>query len=662
MLKLVAVKSTTSDGNLPGIGRLLASSSYLSDGELADVIVENCGSIDALELGLFLRTIPDLESRPVALDAAIEVTLQSMRRSGAEASEAAETLAREHPRLSAAIHTAHALGQAMGSTTQLAAASAGREPISLPFDVGPIQAGGKPRYQLHQLLGIGSQGAVYLGQDRSLSEPGSPAWVAVKHVGSCQDSDEAVLARRVLHPNVVRALDRVQGPGGSRMLIFEFVRGGSLDKKWGGGTLGDRERRAAALCVQIAKGVQAAHSAGLIHRDLKPANVLLADDGTPKVSDFGISHNQLKQAEADRSGSLGFMSPEQYHGAPSSVQDDVYGLGGLLYWMLTGETPNGDSKQAAVDALSRGAGERSERLGEELSSSDQDLAAICLRALAFRAEDRYASADRFAADLEAWLAGEPIAWTRPTMARRYRLAIKRSPLAWTIGSLGLVAAILVVMATGYFVGNAEVQRQKAEIELLSQQNQSQQERIQNASVITGLVGRYLRLNSEDSAGASWLHIMTFIESMVGSRVSSNPTDEQGLWENRVRVAKEAIADAKAMGRGDDLAPLMLESSLCLWLLRAGEGKEALDRIDAVEPRWRSMLAPDDEWFIYLSVFRKCGEILVIDPGLPDAKAKQLALYEQALEESQSIESESGRPVRMLLDRTKLFIEGKRVAR
>lgn len=657
MLKLVAVKPPQSDESMSGLRRLLAASSYLPDGELADVIVENCSGLDSVDLELFLCSIPDIASRPVALDAALEVTLASMRRNGVEAQEAVSGLSKSYPALAPAIRTAHALGEAMVSTTSLAMSHKGGDEIHLPYDVGPLMTTGKARYQLHQLLGIGSEGPVYLAQDRSLSEPGSPAWVAVKHVGAA--GDEAIRARKVLHPCVVRALDRVSGPNGTWMLVFEFVRGGSLEKKWGGKTLSDREREAVRLVIHIAKGVQAAHSAGLVHRDLKPGNVLLGDDGVPKVSDFGISHSLDARAATDRSGSLGFMSPEQYRGSSATVQDDVYGLGGLLFWMLTGACPNGASKQAAIECLSLGAAAREVQLSRLLSGTDPDLRAIVLRALAFDPAERYASADRFAGDLEAWLAHEPLPWTKPSLLRRYRLAVRRSPRTWTVAILAVAGAIVLLIGGGYWVGNAEVQRAIAMNEMLSQRAIDQQQRLQDASTVTALLAKYLRMSSDDAAGPNWLHSLTFLESTFGSRGSSDVTDTEKLWLKRVTIAKAAIAEAKAKGQGDSIESLLLESSLCLWLLRAKNGPEALEHLDSIEPRWRRMLRADDEWFVYMDVFRWCGELLTIPPDAPDAKEKRQALYMAAVERSKDL-GETGRPVRMLLDKMKPIAESKEV--
>ncbi|MBL8874401.1 MAG: serine/threonine protein kinase [Phycisphaerae bacterium] len=657
MLKLVSVKSPIVGGS--GLSALLAASSYQSDDELADVIVENCSGIDSLSLETFLHAIPDLKTRPVALDAAIEVTLQSMRRSGAEGTEAVSELVRRHPALAQSIRTAYALGEAMVHTTSLAMANSGRDSIVLPFDVGPPQPSGAARYQLHQLLGVGSEGSVYLGQDRSLSEPGSPAWVAIKHVAPGAAPDEAIRARKVLHPNVVRALDKVPAPNGSWMLVFEFVRGGSLEKKWGGKTIPDRARRAAEMAVQIARGVQAAHSAGLVHRDLKPGNVLLSDDGTPKISDFGISHAQASRSVSDRSGSLGFMSPEQFRGGHSSVQDDVYGLGGLLYWMLTGACPNGATKQGAAQFLSRASAEREAEIAKGLAGVDEDLAAICGRALAFDPDDRYASADRLAMDLELWLAHEPLRWTKPSIRRRYRLAALRSPVSVAVAGGGIVGAVLLILVAGYFVGNARVREERAQVEALSNKNSEQQLRIQSMSTMTALMSNYLRNVSDDSAGANWVHVLTFIESMLGARSSHDPTNSQQMWESRVRVAKEAIAESRKRGRADDIEPLMMESSLCLWLLRAGNGEEALEHLDSIEPRWRKMLNPDDEWFIFIDVFRACGRILTVDPAAPDAAQQRKLLFAQAKERAKTL-GQTGRPVAMLLDKMRPIAEPESV--
>lgn len=657
MLKLVSVRHPSAGDSMSGLSRLLAASAYLSDNELADVIVENCASIDSLGLEIFLQAVPDLAGRPVALDAAIEVTLQSMRRNGLEADEAASSLAGAYPALARAIRTAHALGEAMVGTTSLAMLQTGRDAITLPFDIGPQMASGTTRYQLHQLLGIGSEGPVYLAQDRSLSEPGSPAWVAIKHVGTV--ADEAIRARKVIHPGVVRALDKVPGPGGTWMLVFEFVRGGSLEKKWGGKTLPDRAGSAARTAVQIARGVQAAHSAGLVHRDLKPGNVLLAEDGSPKVSDFGISHSLNARVTSDRSGSVGFMSPEQYRGAAASVQDDVYGLGGLLFWMLTGACPNGANKQAAIEFLSGGGDRRSALLAQAISGFDPDLRSIVLRALAFDPDDRYASADRFVLDLEAWLAHEPLRWTKPSLRRRYLLAAKRSPRAFAIGGAGFVGAILLIMGAGYLVGNAEVKRQVAANEVLRQISNDHQQRLQDANTMTTLMAKYLRASSDDAAGANWLHALTFVESTFGARSGGDVTDTDKLWLRRAEVAKEVIAESRARGRGDDIEPLMLESSLCLWLLRAKLGSEALRHLDSVEPRWRKMLNPDDEWFVFIDVFRRCGELLTVDPEAPDAKEQRRALYGAAVERSKDL-GETGRPVKKLLEKLKPIAESSEI--
>ncbi|MBS0192158.1 MAG: serine/threonine-protein kinase [Phycisphaerales bacterium] len=409
---------------------VMSSLVSLDDDDLADAIVEKFGDGAALELGHFLEAIPDLGRRPVPLDAAIEVTLRSMRTRGENPDKACELLVARHPQLENAIRTAHALSGAMVDTTILAARQSSAGMLELPCDIGPKLASGHLRYRLHQVLGVGSQGAVYLGQDRSLSEPDSPAWVAVKQVGTDWDAEEASKARRVVHSNVVRVLDRIRGPGSSWAAVFEYVRGGSLESERRKVAGRFPLRRAVEIVLGAARGLQAAHSAGLIHRDLKPANLLMGEDGEAKISDFGISHRVGETALEGRAGSLGFMSPQQYLGQPPVVQDDVYALGGILYWLLTDLFPNGPTRQAAAEQLSRTDGIGPASVRQLRPEVDEDLDAICMRALHPNAESRYASADGLAADLRSWLASEPISWTSPGWARRYRLALRRSPVAW----------------------------------------------------------------------------------------------------------------------------------------------------------------------------------------------------------------------------------------
>jgi serine/threonine-protein kinase len=152
---------------------------------------------------------------------------------------------------------------------------------------------------------------------------------------------EAEAVARLKHPNVVQVYD-VGEAGGLPYFSLEFVEGGSLDRKMAGTPLPPAE--VAALVETLARAMAAAHAAGLVHRDLKPANVLLAEDGTPKVTDFGLA-KRLDAAGPTATGAVvgmpSYMAPEQAGGKSKEIGPacDIYALGAILYECLTGRPP-----------------------------------------------------------------------------------------------------------------------------------------------------------------------------------------------------------------------------------------------------------------------------------------------------------------------------------
>jgi len=296
-----------------------------------------------------------------------------------------------------------------------------------PRSVGPDQ-----RYRLLGLVGGGSSGSVFTAIDEMYSDDHHKEVVAVKLLRGDESADEARKARYVRHQNVVRSLDF-----GDDFVVFQFV---------GGGSLADTTRpmdpwRAASLMAEVADGVQAAHSQGLVHRDLKPANVLLDEDGTPKVADFGIAvrPTDLTAMIGDSTqptGNRAFMAPELVTQGRSaiSVQVDVYALGAMLLWLLTDLLP----KDQAVQDETAG------------SDTPADLRAICRRAMNTDVNQRYKSAAEFSADLRCFLQLQPLEWTNPSLRKRAALAWRRDPRIACLGALTVSVFVASAAGVGWF--------------------------------------------------------------------------------------------------------------------------------------------------------------------------------------------------------------------
>jgi serine/threonine-protein kinase len=199
-----------------------------------------------------------------------------------------------------------------------------------------------------------------------------------------------------------------------RYLTLEYVGGGTLAKKLR--TEGRMSPRPAAeMVATLAQAVHHAHEKGVLHRDLKPSNVLLTADGQPKIADFGLA--KMQQLAQDAPGTTGtgailgtpaYMSPEQATGQTQEIgpRTDVYGLGAILYELLTGQPPFKMTNpfltltQIATEPV---APPRS--LNPEV---DGDLDLICTKALAKLPAERHQTAADLASDLHRWLANEPV--------------------------------------------------------------------------------------------------------------------------------------------------------------------------------------------------------------------------------------------------------------
>jgi len=281
--------------------------------------------------------------------------------------------------------------------------------------------------------------------------------VALKMILSGGHAGEADLSRfrteaeaiaRLQHPNIVQ-IHEVWEHGGLPFFSLEFCAGGSLEKKLAGTPLPPKE--AAALVETLARAMQAAHEKGVIHRDLKPANVLLGEDGTPKVTDFGLA-KKLGEAGQTASGAVmgtpSYMAPEQAGGRSAQMGPlvDVYALGAILYECLTGRPPF--RGPTAMDTMIQVVADEPVPVRQLQPQVPADVETICLKCLQKEPAKRYASALALAEELRRFQDGEPIAARPAGVVERARKWAKRRPAAAALLVVSVFAGLTVVGVVG----------------------------------------------------------------------------------------------------------------------------------------------------------------------------------------------------------------------
>ena len=304
-------------------------------------------------------------------------------------------------------------------------------------------------YELVKVLGEGGMGIVYKARQLSLNRAvalkmiKAARFAGADEVRRFQNESEAVA--QLDHPNIVPIFEVGQFED-QHYFSMKLIGGESLDKRLKDYTADPR--RAADLVRAAAGAVHHAHQRGILHRDLKPANILVDAEGQPHVTDFGLAKRVEGDSELTRSGAIlgtpAYMAPEQASGRRGSVttSTDVYGLGAILYALLTGRAPFGGT--TVMDTLEQ-VRERPPESTRKLNPRvPRDLDVICLKSLEKDPWRRYASADALAEDLKRWLAGEPIAARPVGNVARLWMWCRRNPVL--SAAAGLVAASLVVVA------------------------------------------------------------------------------------------------------------------------------------------------------------------------------------------------------------------------
>ncbi len=309
-------------------------------------------------------------------------------------------------------------------------------------------------WRLTEPAGAGGMGLVYRAERADGAFEMTAAIKFIRSPGDPLMAEHLALETRLLarldHPNIARILDGGTLPDGQNYLVMEWIEGEDLARC--------RQRHDAALeaClptfVEIAESVAHAHQRQVVHGDIKPSNIRIARDGRPRLLDFGVA--RLMSGDSDparRSTALtpAFSAPEQLAGSPASTQSDIFALGALLRWMLTGSP--GEQARPVKPA----------ELGMPRQAA---LAAVINKASARDADRRYGSVTELVNDIRALLEKRPVSAMRYSTAGRIGLWARRHRLAAGLASLALVAVTGAIAGVSWQARIAAAERDAARFE------------------------------------------------------------------------------------------------------------------------------------------------------------------------------------------------------
>jgi len=309
-------------------------------------------------------------------------------------------------------------------------------------------------YELMGEIGRGGQGVVYRAHQKSLNRAvalkviGLGPWTTETHLKRFRREAEA--AASLEHPYIVPIYE-VGEREGSCYFSMKFVEGGQLDEVIRRTPISIPQ--AVELIAKLARTVHYAHEHGILHRDIKPGNILLDAKGEPLLTDFGLAG--LVEAEStitrtlDVMGTPSYMAPEQAAGEHTKLSKatDIYGLGAVLYQLLTDHPPFAGGTTYETIRLLLNTEPRQPRLWNR--KIDRELSTICLKCLEKDPQRRYSSALALAEDLEHWLRHEPIRAHRTGLFTRGRKWVRRNPSIAVLVMLSVALAIGLAVMVSY---------------------------------------------------------------------------------------------------------------------------------------------------------------------------------------------------------------------
>ena len=307
-------------------------------------------------------------------------------------------------------------------------------------------------YEILEEIGRGGMGVIYRARQQH-----SRRIVAVKRILAHEVNSHETLARfrreaeavaSLDHPNILPIHEVSESEEGLPFFSMKYATGGSL--RSAASALRNKPRECVQLMAKVARGIAYAHGKGVLHRDLQPGNILLDENGEPMVSDFGLAKWLDQTSEITRTletlGTPGYIAPEQAECRADKLTcaADIYSLGAILFYLLTGRPPFVGPNVLAV--IHQAAATPAPRLRSLAPSLDRDLGTIVCRCLDPDPDARYQSAGALEEDLDRWLRHEPIRAQRTGVFTRGRKWVRRNPTSTVlVASLVAMAAMAGVV-------------------------------------------------------------------------------------------------------------------------------------------------------------------------------------------------------------------------
>src|SRR5215469_4364127 len=418
-------------------------------------------------------------------------------------------------------------------------------------------------YELLEEIGRGGQGVVFRARQKNLNRI-----VALKVIGLGQWATPAHLKRFRLEAEAAASLDHpcivpiyeVGERDGQCYFSMKFIEGGQLDEVVTRSPMSIRQ--AVELVANMARTVDYAHEHGILHRDIKPGNILLDGKGEPHLTDFGLARLVESESTVTRTlevlGTPSYMAPEQAAGNNTKLTraTDVYGLGAVLYQVLTGHPPFAGGTTYETIRIVLETQPRQPRLLNP--KADRDLETICLKCLEKEPSRRYATAEAVAEEIERFLRHEPIQSRRSSRLEHVWRWCRRKPLV-----ASLIAALILVVAVSMAGVLWELPRVQQQRVLARRANLSEQEKASLAAEQT----------NHPAAYDAYLRGRAF----------------PGAWhqEGAIRLFQEAVKLDPNFVQA--WAYLSIAHGFCYWLgtdpspARLVAAKDALDRALALDP-------------------------------------------------------------------------------